>query len=132
MLVAQLLPAPPRPAPAPPRKAPGSAARASRTTPPIRTSTPPPRRITPRHTTLRRPHHPAAHHPAAGHDAATEGPDPDETAALELALIRREQTFDVATKVRAEDEREANVLRDMAMAQLKKDDENLKKWIALI
>jgi hypothetical protein len=33
---------------------------------------------------------------------------------------------------RAELEREANVLRDMMLAQLKDDDEALKKYIAMI
>ena len=82
-----------------------------------------------------RPHGTAAAHrkapgtaPPASHAAAAD----DDDAPLELALLRREQSFDGLVKQRAEDEREANVLRDMAMAQLKKDDENMKKWIALI
>ncbi len=67
---------------------------------------------------------PAEHRGAALLD---EPPAPEE-----LALLRRERSFDQVTQVRAEDEREANVLRDMAMAQLKKDDEIMKKWIAMI
>ncbi len=64
-------------------------------------------------------------HPAAK-DAA------DDATPFDDALLEHEQTFDLVVKLRAENEREANVLRDMAMAQLKKDDENMKKWIALI
>jgi hypothetical protein len=56
----------------------------------------------------------------------------DDTTPFDFALLRHEQTFDLVVKLRAENEREANVLRDMAMAQLKKDDENMKKWIAMI
>ena len=71
---------------------------------------------------------PARKAPAAGapHPATPDG------AAFDLALLRQEQSFDLAVKARAESEREANVLRELAMAQLKKDDENMKKWIALI
>ncbi len=107
MLIPQLLPAQPRPA-APPRK-PSPAAPAAHG--------------------AAEAHHSAAHQPTAGAAAAS---DADQAASLELALMRREQTFDLVAKRQAEDEREANVLRDMAMAQLKKDDENLKKWVALI
>jgi hypothetical protein len=56
----------------------------------------------------------------------------DDATPFDDALLQHEQTFDLVVKLRAENEREANVLRDMAMAQLKKDDENMKKWIALI
>jgi hypothetical protein len=56
----------------------------------------------------------------------------DDAAPFDFALVQHEQSFDLVAKLRAENEREANVLRDMAMAQLKKDDENLKKWIAMI
>ncbi len=40
--------------------------------------------------------------------------------------------FDETQAERAELLREANVLRDMALEQQKRDDEILKKWIALI
>jgi hypothetical protein len=48
------------------------------------------------------------------------------------ALERRTEEFDQVTRMQAEIEREMNALRDMAMEQMKKDDENLKKWIELI
>ena len=47
-------------------------------------------------------------------------------------LDRLRSDFDFAQQQRAEFLREMNILRDMAMEQRKKDDELLKKWIALI
>jgi hypothetical protein len=70
-----------------------------------------------------------AHH--VGHRGAS-ADDPPDSAAFDLELLARQQTFDLTVKQRSENEREMNVLRDLAMAQLKKDDENMKKWIALI
>ena len=48
------------------------------------------------------------------------------------ALERQREEFDFISRVRAESERETNALRDMAMEQMKHDDELLKKWIELI
>lgn len=48
------------------------------------------------------------------------------------ALERQREEFDFVTRVRAETERETEALRDMAMEQMKFEDELLKKWIALI
>lgn len=47
-------------------------------------------------------------------------------------LDRMRVEFDETQAERAELLREANVLRDMALEQQKRDDEILKKWIALI
>lgn len=44
----------------------------------------------------------------------------------------QEAQFDQTMEERAELEREANVLRDMMLAQLKADDDALKKYIAMI
>jgi hypothetical protein len=44
----------------------------------------------------------------------------------------REAQFDETMEERAELQREANVLRDMMLAQLKADDEALKKYITMI
>ncbi|MFN2450095.1 MAG: hypothetical protein ABR508_09985 [Candidatus Baltobacteraceae bacterium] len=44
----------------------------------------------------------------------------------------QQAAFDDAMEERAELEREANVLRDMMLAQLKADDEALKKYVAMI
>ena len=48
------------------------------------------------------------------------------------ALERQREEFDYVARVQAETERETNALRDMAMEQMKNDDELLKKWIELI
>jgi hypothetical protein len=53
-------------------------------------------------------------------------------AADDDAVERRAEAFDQVTRMRAEIERELNALRDMAVDQRKKDDENLKKWIEMI
>lgn len=48
-------------------------------------------------------------------------------------VVAAQQTqFDEEMEERAELEREANVLRDMMLEQLKADDEALKKYIAMI
>lgn len=47
-------------------------------------------------------------------------------------VARRQNAFDDLMEERAEIEREANALRDMMLAQLKADDEALKKYIAMI
>lgn len=47
-------------------------------------------------------------------------------------LDRLRMNFDARQKERAELLREMNTLRDMATEQMKQDDANLKKWIALI
>jgi hypothetical protein len=52
--------------------------------------------------------------------------------AREARMDRLRMTFDAEQKERAELLREMNSLRDMAMEQMKLDDEHLKKWIALI
>jgi hypothetical protein len=54
------------------------------------------------------------------------------TTPQDAALEAQREEFDFVTRVRAETERELNALRDMAMEQMKNDDELLKKWIALI
>ncbi len=48
------------------------------------------------------------------------------------AVAAQQAQFDQSMEERAELEREANVLRDMMLAQLKADDEVLKKYIAMI
>ncbi len=52
--------------------------------------------------------------------------------AADDAVTAQQATFDREMEERAELEREANVLRDMMLAQLKDDDEALKKYIAMI
>jgi len=55
-----------------------------------------------------------------------------EPTAGDAALDAEREAFEFALKVQAEHERELNALRDLAMEQVKRDDETLKKWIALI
>lgn len=56
-----------------------------------------------------------------------------EREALQQARIdRMKSDFDNAQAVRSELMREMNVLRDMALEQQKKDDEVLKKYVAMI
>ena len=54
------------------------------------------------------------------------------TSPQDEALDRQRQAFDFVASVMAEGQREMNVLRDMAMEQMKNDEEIVKKWIALI
>jgi hypothetical protein len=58
-------------------------------------------------------------------------PAPDPTAD-EIALERQRAAFDAVAAAQAEREREIDVLRTMAMTQIKQDDEILKKWIEMI
>ena len=67
-----------------------------------------------------RPAHPA-HAPPAGPPGADE-----------IALIAQQTQFDMMMQARAEAEREANALRDLAMAQVKHDDQAMNAWIKLI
>lgn len=48
------------------------------------------------------------------------------------AVAAQQAQFDEEMEERAELEREANVLRDMMLVQLKDDDETLKKYISMI
>jgi hypothetical protein len=48
------------------------------------------------------------------------------------AVAAQQSQFDEDIEERAELLREANAMRDMMLAQLKADDEALKKWIAMI
>jgi hypothetical protein len=48
------------------------------------------------------------------------------------AVSAQQQQFDEEMEERAELQREANVLRDMMLEQLKADDDALKKFIAMI
>ncbi len=56
----------------------------------------------------------------------------DQDAGRQVRLDRLRAEFDADQAERAEYQREMNVLRDMAVEQQKRDDEFLKKMIALI
>ena len=66
--------------------------------------------------------------------AATKAAKPvtPEDEAREEALQTQQAQFDFEMSDRAELQREANVLRDMMVEQLKADDEILKKYIMMI
>jgi hypothetical protein len=67
--------------------------------------------------------HPAAAHPA--HPVAPAGPE-------DIALLAQQAAFDRMMQERAELQREANALRDLAMEQVKKDDALMGAWIKMI
>ena len=59
--------------------------------------------------------------------ARTPGPRPGS-----VKTARQQEKFDELMEEQAELQREANVLRDMMLAQLKADDEAMRKFIAMI
>jgi hypothetical protein len=59
----------------------------------------------------------AAHAPAAPGD---------------LAALAEQAAFDAVASARAEQLREMNVLRDLAMQQVKRDDQTMNAWIKLV
>lgn len=63
--------------------------------------------------------------PAARNPAKAVPPSDD-------AIAQQREAFDFETAERTELLREANVLRDMMLQQLKADDDALKKYIAMI
>ena len=77
---------------------------------------------------------PTANRTAPARAAATKTAKPatPEDEAREQALQLQQAQFDFEMSERAELQREANVLRDMMVAQLKADDEILKKYIMMI
>jgi hypothetical protein len=70
---------------------------------------------------------PVAHEPADETAAAKPPATPGDT-----DVIRQQQAFDQLMLAKAEQQREANVIRDMMTEQLKRDEEVLKKWIEMI
>jgi len=68
---------------------------------------------------------------ARGASADADPPDP-QSAAEQEAVAKQHQAFDFAMAERSELVREADVMRDMMLEQLKNDEEALKKYIAMI
>jgi hypothetical protein len=69
---------------------------------------------------------PAAHATAhAAHPAPPAGPD-------DVALLAQQAAFNQMMQLRAELQREANAMRDLAMEQIKRDDQLMNTWIKLI
>jgi hypothetical protein len=54
------------------------------------------------------------------------------TVPLDPALVAKQRDFDQIMILQAEQEREANALRDLAMQQVKRDDQTMNEWIKLI
>src|ERR1700761_6697339 len=48
------------------------------------------------------------------------------------AVLAQQREFDQIMILQAEQEREANALRDLAMQQIKRDDQTMNEWIKLI
>jgi hypothetical protein len=57
---------------------------------------------------------------------------PQDAHAQEHALALAKAAFDYETEVQAEGEREREALEQLLLAQLKDEDEVMKKWIAMI
>jgi len=73
--------------------------------------------------------------PAAGHapvPAPAPGSGDTVPDADAQALAQQQRAFDQLMLLRAEQQREANVIRDMMTEQLKRDEEVLKKFIEMI
>jgi hypothetical protein len=66
-----------------------------------------------------------AAHPTAGHADAP-------PTAQDVALLQQQAAFDQMMEIRAELQREANAMRDLAMEQIKRDDAVMNQWIKLI
>ncbi|HEX3548936.1 MAG TPA: hypothetical protein VHT53_01085 [Candidatus Elarobacter sp.] len=50
----------------------------------------------------------------------------------DFATLAQQSAFDAIASARAEAQREMNVLRDLAMQQVKRDDTNVNAWIKLV
>jgi hypothetical protein len=70
-------------------------------------------------------------HPGA-HDAASAGDTVSPSAPEDQDLLKQQAAFDKMMTVLSEQQREANVIRDFMMEQLKRDAEIVKKWIEMI
>ncbi|HEY6236650.1 MAG TPA: hypothetical protein VIW69_16245 [Candidatus Elarobacter sp.] len=107
---------------------------------PIRPQGPhhPPHRTS--HKAAHRPAHRGAAAGAPAHPAAAIHPAPAAHAHTatapaspgDLAALAEQASFDAVASARAEQQREMNVLRDLAMQQVKRDDQTMNEWIKLI
>lgn len=66
-------------------------------------------------------------HGAPPHKAAPHAPEP-----VDPAVLAKQRDFDHVMILQAELQREANALRDLAMQQIKRDDQTMNEWIKLI
>lgn len=70
--------------------------------------------------------------PAADPATGAASSAPDDTTAQEHALALAKAAFNYETELQAEAEREREALESLLLAQLKDEDEVMKKWIAMI
>ncbi len=73
---------------------------------------------------------PARAAPAAAKKPAHPGAEP--ATPNDFATLQQQSAFDAIAAARAEAQREMNILRDLAMQQVKRDDTNVAAWIKLI
>ena len=73
----------------------------------------------------KRPAHTGTAHAPAAHAAAPATPE-------DLAALAQQSRFDQIAAMQAEQQREFNALRDLAMQQVKRDDQTMNAWIKLI
>jgi hypothetical protein len=82
------------------------------------------------------PHHRTAHRAAAPAAAAKRpartGPRAEPATPGDLDAIAQQRNFDAMAAAQAEQQREMNALRDLAMQQIKRDDQTMNEWIKLI
>ena len=76
-----------------------------------------------------RPAHRAAAHTAARRPARAA---PQPATPGDVAALAQQSAFDAIAAAQAEQQREWNVLRDLAMQQVKRDDQTVGEWIKLI
>jgi hypothetical protein len=74
--------------------------------------------------------HRTAHRTAAAPHAAHAAAGPASPG--DLAALAEQAAFDAVASARAEQLREMNVLRDLAMQQVKRDDQTMNAWIKLV
>jgi hypothetical protein len=91
------------------------------------------------HTAHRAAQHRTAHRAAAPAAAgapakrpARTGPHAEPATPEDFDAIAQQRTFDTIAAAQAEQQREMNALRDMAMQQVKRDDQSMNDWIRLI
>ena len=88
----------------------------------------------PHHAPHRAGHRPAHRAAAAAtpHTAHAAHPAAAPASPGDLAALAEQSAFDAVMSARAEQQREMNALRDLAMQQVKRDDQALGAWIKLI
>jgi len=85
----------------------------------------------PHHAPHRASHRPAHRGAAAGTAHAAHAAAPAASPG-DLAALAQQAAFDAVASARAEQLREMNVLRDLAMQQVKRDDQTMNAWIKLV